>query len=77
MADILVRGLEKGFVVRLKEIAREHGRSLQGEVKAILTENAPYSMKQALEVSAKWKKRFAGRKFSDSTNDIRADRDSR
>ena len=77
MADILVRGLEKSVVARLKEIARDHGRSLQGEVKAILTENAPYSMKQALEVSRKWKKHFSGRKFSDSTDDIREDRDSR
>lgn len=77
MADILVRGLEKDFVARLKEMAREHGRSLQGEVKAILTENAPYSMKQAREVSEKWQKYFAGRKFSDSTGLIREDRDSR
>ena len=77
MADILVRGLERSVVARLKEVAREHGRSLQGELKAILTENAPYSMKQALEVSRKWKKYFSGRKFSDSTDDIREDRDSR
>ena len=77
MADILVRGLDKSVVTRLKEIAREHGRSLQGEVKAILTESAPYSMKQALEISKKWQKHFKGRKFSDSTDDIRKDRDSR
>ena len=77
MADILVRGLERSVIARLKEVAREHGRSLQGELKVILTENAPYSMKQSLEVSRKWKKYFSGRKFSDSTDDIREDRDSR
>ena len=77
MADILVRGLEKSFVLRLKRAAREHGRSLQSEVKAILAENVPYSMKQALEVSRKWKKYFSGGKFSDSTDDIREDRDNR
>ena len=77
MADILVRGLEKSFVSRLKRAAREHGRSLQSEVKAILAENAPYSMKQALAVSKKWQKHFAGRRLSDSTKDIREDRDSR
>ena len=75
MADILVRGLEKETVSRLKEAAREHGRSLQGELKAILTETVPYTAKQALAVSEKWKKRFAGRKFSDSAELIREDRD--
>ena len=77
MPDILVRGLEPSVVSRLKEVAKRHGRSLQGEVKAILTQNIPYTMKEALQVSEKWKKRFAGRKFSDSTLDIREDRDTR
>ena len=77
MADILVRGLEKSFVMRLKRAAREHGRSLQSEVKAILDANAPYSMRQALMVSKKWQKHFAGRTLSDSTKDIRADREDR
>ena len=75
MADILVRGLETRVVSRLKEMARSHGRSLQGEVKAILSGNVPYSMKEALRVSEKWKKYFAGRKFSDSTDSIREDRE--
>ena len=77
MADILIRGLEAQVLSRLKGLARSNGRSLQGEVKAILTENAPYTMKQAREASIKWKRRFAGRTFSDSTKDIREDRDSR
>ena len=75
MADLLVRGLETRVVARLKEMARSHGRSLQGELKAILTESVLYSMKQALEVSAKWKRRLTGKKFSDSTDLIREDRD--
>ena len=77
MPDILVRGLEVRVIKRLKEMACDNGRSLQGEVKEILSRNVPYTMKEALQVSQKWKKRFAGRKFSDSTLDIRKDRDSR
>ena len=77
MPDILVRGLEPSVVLRLKEVAKRHGRSLQGEVKAILTQNIPYTMKEALQVSEKWKKRLAGKQFSDSTDLIREDRDSR
>ena len=75
MPNILVRGLEAEVVSRLKAIAKSHGRSLQGEVKAILSENVPYTMKEALAVSQKWKKRLAGRKFSDSTDLIREDRE--
>ena len=75
MPHILVRDVDSDIVERLKSRAKQHGRSLQGEVKAILSESVPYSMKQALEVSKKWKKRLAGRKFSDSTVDIREDRE--
>ncbi len=75
MADILVRGLETRLVSRLKEIAKQHGRSLQGEVKVILSRNVPYTTKEALAISEKWKKYFAGRVFSDSTDDIREDRE--
>ena len=75
MGDILVRGLEARVVSRLKEMARSHGRSLQGEVKAILSQSVPYSMKEALAVSEKWRKRLAGRQMSDSTDLIREDRE--
>lgn len=38
MSDILVRDLDSKIVGKLKAIAKRHGRSLQGEVKFILTE---------------------------------------
>ena len=75
MSDILVRGLNGQIIHRLKMAAKQHGRSLQGEAKAILTEAVPYSSGEALKTSAQWRKKFAGRKFSDSTKLIRADRD--
>ena len=60
---------------RLKSRARQHGRSLQGEVKAILEEATPMTMNEARAVSEKWQRYFKGRKFSDSAKLIREDRE--
>ena len=76
MPSILVRDLDNKIVGRLKAIAKDHGRSLQGEVKAILTEAISFlSMKEAAAVSAGWHKKMKGRQFSDSINLIREDRE--
>jgi len=40
MADVLVRNLDRRVVERLKRRARRNGRSLQGEVRSILTGSA-------------------------------------
>lgn len=40
MAQILVRNLDEAVVRRLKQLAREEGRSLQAEVRTILSEAA-------------------------------------
>jgi len=76
MAQVLVRQLDDKVVERLKRRAKEHGRSLQSEVKTILEEAAP-------DYEAAWKRieRFrsrlkrSGRRFSDSAELIREDRD--
>jgi len=76
MAQVLVRRLDGKVVERLKKRAKEHGRSLQSEVKTILEEAVP-------DYEAAWKriKRFQNRlkesrrKFSDSAVLIREDRD--
>lgn len=60
---------------RLKSRARQPGRSLQGEVKAILEEATPMTMSEARAVSEKWRKYFKGRKFGDSAKLIREDRE--
>ena len=41
MAQVLVRQLDTNVVARLKKRAKEHGRSLQSEVKTILEEAVP------------------------------------
>ena len=75
MPTILVRGLDGQLVNRLKAIAKHHGRSLQGEVKAILVEAVSFLTKEAQTVSANWKKNLSGRNYSDSADLIREDRD--
>ena len=76
MSNILVRDLDDKIIGRLKAIAKNHGRSLQGEVKAILTDAISFlSMKEAASVVAGWRKKLKGRQFSDSTDLIREDRD--
>ena len=75
MPNILVRGLDDQTLNRLKAIARHHGRSLQGEVKVILTDAVSFLAKEARAVSANWKKKLSGRKYSDSADLIREDRD--
>ena len=75
MSNILVRDLDAKVVGRLKVVAKRHGRPLQGEVKAILTESVPYLHSEAAAISAKWHKSFGGKRSSDSAELIREDRD--
>lgn len=74
MAQILVRDLDDGIVERLKTRAKQHKRSLQGEVKVILIEATDLSLREAYTVSTRWQKRLAGHEFSDSSHLIREDR---
>lgn len=75
MAQVLVRQLNEKVVDRLKKRAREHGRSLQSEVKTILEEAVPDyegAWKRIELIRTKLKR--SGRKFSDSADLIREDR---
>ncbi|MBM4042188.1 MAG: Arc family DNA-binding protein [Planctomycetes bacterium] len=75
MAQILVRDLDDGVVEKLKTRARLEGRSLQSEAKMILEQAARVDMEAALRLVDDFRKRFRGRKFSDSAELIRKDRD--
>ena len=76
MAQVLVRQLDDKVVERLKKRAKEHGRSLQSEVKTILEEAVP-DYEGAWKRIAKLKKTLkqTGRTFGDSTPLIREERD--
>jgi plasmid stability protein len=74
MAQILIRDLDDETVKRLKERARRHGRSLQGEAKLILTHAAGLGFKDARELARQWHKKLAGRALPDTTDLVREDR---
>lgn len=74
MAHILVRDVDPRVVERLKASAKQHGRSLQGEVRIILGEAVTWSMAEARRLSEQWHKRLAGRMSSESAKLIREDR---
>lgn len=73
MAQIFVRQLDEKVVDRLKKRAREHGRSLESEVRTILEEAVP-DYEGAWKRIERFQKRLrkSGRKFSDSAALIRA-----
>ncbi|MDH4185981.1 MAG: Arc family DNA-binding protein [Nitrospira sp.] len=76
MAQVLVRQLDEKVVARLKRRAKEHGRSLQSEVKTILEEAVPdyeAAWKRIEEFRKRMKK--SGRRFTDSAALIREARD--
>ena len=77
MAQILVRDLDKETVERLKKRAKDDGRSLQSEVKHILDQAAhepTVDMEAARALVENIRKKFKGRRFPDSVELIREDR---
>jgi plasmid stability protein len=77
MGQILVRDLNDEVIERLKDRARNDGRSLQSEVKLILEQAAQADVKAARKLANDIRKRFKGRRLTDSADLIREDRDGR
>lgn len=75
MPDILVRGLDKETLERLKRRARRHGRSLQGEAKMLLQQAAGADSQKVAEILDRWDRRFKGRRFSGSVDMVHKDRE--
>lgn len=83
MAQILVENLDPIILEKLETLAKQHGRSLQEELKYILqqaTEKATHyhtggDIEKAREAVARAQVRYAGKTFSDSTELIREDRE--
>ena len=74
MPDILIRGLDAQTLKRLKTRASKHGRSLQGEAKLLLEQASGIGPEEVSAMFDGWKERFSGRKFRDSVEMIREDR---
>ena len=74
MGDILIRNLDEQTLKRLKAQAKRHGRSLQSEVRLLVKRAAGADVDQIAAMFDGWRKRFRGRRFSDSVRLIRDDR---
>lgn len=74
MAEILVRGLEKRVVDRLKSRAKRYGRSLQGEAKCILEQAAGLGEIESTLQGLREHRTRLGRRFRKSEDLIRQDR---
>ena len=75
MSQLLVRDLAPETIERLKEQAKQQGRSLQAEVKRILDQAVKFSAGEARGTAARWSEHLAGRVLSDSADLVREDRD--
>ncbi|TVP56323.1 MAG: hypothetical protein EA343_24185 [Nodularia sp. (in: Bacteria)] len=83
MAQILVENLDPLILEKLETLAKQHGRSLQEELKHILQQasetateyHSSGDMEKAREAVARAQVRYAGKNFSDSTELIREDRE--
>jgi len=78
MAQVLVRELDEKVVKKLKARARLHHRSLQSELKLILTELAGSGAadpESALKAIMNLRRKFRGRRFPDSVKALREERE--
>ena len=78
MAQVIVRSLEDDVVAALKRKAARHGRSLEHELRTILTEAARLTRDDRLGLSKRIRALTPGKRLlSDSARLIRQDRDRR
>jgi len=78
MADLLIRDVPEDVVARLKEQARENGRSLQKELLAIVESATEMTIDEWLAMTEPHlEERRSWGLTGDSTDFIREDRDSR
>ena len=75
MAQIIVRNLNDAVVDRLKARAHDNNRSLEAEVRHILEQFAKVDNAMARLILMERRKKLQGRKFADSVELIREDRD--
>jgi antitoxin FitA len=74
MPDILVRDVDEGILMKLKERAKENGRSLQNELVQVFRTLVEGEALSDEETALKIKESLRGRVFSDSAALLREDR---
>lgn len=75
--DVLIRNIDEEILEKLKKKAAANNRSLQEELKELLENHAGPDIEEVRNMVREELKKYrkAGRKFSDSTKDIREDRE--
>ena len=74
MPNILIRDIPQKTIDQLKARAKQHNRSLQGEVKHLVEETVKTTGKAALLRARKIRASFGTKTFSDSADLLREDR---
>ncbi len=74
MAQVLIRNVDGAAIERLKARAARKGTSLERELRTIIVEAARDDRTSARQRAAELRTALAGRRHSDSTALIRADR---
>ena len=84
MAKIILENIDSNVIEKLEELAIQHGRSLQEELKHILEQatrtktnqtQTTNKIEDCKETIAQVQKMFAGRTFRDSAELLREDRE--
>lgn len=75
--DVLVRNIDEETLEKLKKKAAANNRSLQEELKELLEMHAGPDIEEVRKMARESIRKYKaeGRKFSDSTKDIREDRE--
>lgn len=80
MTDVLIRGVPESVMEALKKRAREHNRSLQGELRELLVSSADGAEVDAVALAREVRRRIEEERGvfeEDSADIVRADRDTR
>jgi plasmid stability protein len=76
MADVTIHDIDPQVLERIEATAKANGRSLEDELRSVIEQIPPArTIEETRRISAKWQEYFRGRFFSDSTDDIREDRE--
>lgn len=75
MKAISIRNVPDNVYSTLQELARENHRSLQAQIKWILEQQVRLVEGSPVATAANWRKRFKGRKLTDTVEMVRQDRE--
>jgi len=75
MSELVLHDVDTKLVERLTARAAERGRSVEEEAKVLLEESVGLSKSRAAAAARRIRSSYGGRKFSDSADLIREDRE--